>query len=76
MKEPGLREAGMSRGLLISPRFKDMEIRRLGRSERQRGGRNIDVEGVEIDEWMWRSCGNVEEAGWSDSSSRVDLITA
>lgn len=66
----------MSRGLLISPRFKDMEIRRSGRSERQRGGRNTDAEAAQIDKWMRRSCGNVEEAGWSDSSSRVDLITA
>lgn len=58
-----------------------MEIRRLGRSERQSAGRHIDVEGAEIDEWMWRSGGNVEEVRWSDgggssSSSRVDLITA
>lgn len=53
-----------------------MEIRRLGRSERQRAGGRIDVEGAKIDEWMWRSGGNVEEARWSDGSSRVDLITA
>lgn len=76
MKEPGLRRAGMSWGPLISLRFKDMEIRRLGRSERHRAGGRIDVEGAEIDEWMWRSGGNVEEARWSDGSSRVDLITA
>lgn len=53
-----------------------MEIRRLGRSERQRAGGHIDVEGAEIDEWMWRSGGNVEEARRSDGSSRMDLITA
>lgn len=55
-----------------------MVIRRLGQSERQRVGRNTDVEheGAEIDKWMWRSCGDKAEVRWSDGSSRVGLITA
>lgn len=41
-----------------------MIIRRLDQSERQRAGRNMDVEheGAEIDKWMWRSCGGLVEA--------------
>lgn len=50
-----------------------MEMRRWGRSERPRAG---DVEGAEIDEWMRRSGGTVEEARWSGGSGGVDLITA
>lgn len=33
MKQLGTREAGMSRGLLISLRFKDMEMKSFGQSD-------------------------------------------
>lgn len=54
-----------------------MEIRGLGRWERQRAGCNMDVEyEAVIDKWMRRSCGDKGEVTWSDGSRRVDSITA